>query len=54
MSSFSFQLAVLLSQFKAKHQLKTKTSQKSMLSLFRMLDRDNNGEVCEHFDEIYI
>jgi len=45
MSSFSFQMAVLLSQFKAKQQLKTKTSQKSMLSLFRMLDRDNNGEV---------
>ena len=54
MSSFSFQMAVLLSQFKAKQQLKTKTSQKSMLSLFRLLDRDNNGEVCEHFNEIYI
>ena len=45
MASISLQVAVLISQFRLKHQLKTMKSRESILSLFRMLDRDNNGEV---------
>ena len=43
--SISVHMAVLISQYQLKHQLKTKKSKESMVSLFKMLDRDNNGEV---------
>ena len=44
-ASISVHMAVLISQYQLKQQLKTKKSKESTVSLFKILDRDNNGEV---------